>query len=167
MDFSWFFDFGDPVMWVAVALLLFIALVVYLKVPGTITKSLDERADKIRDELDQARKLREEAQELLASYTRKQRAAEKEAEEIIAQAKEEAKLYASETRAKLSEQLQRRADAAQRRIEQAQSQAEALVRDKAVDLAVRAAEIALETSVPKAAKIKLVDAGIKDLSSIL
>ncbi|VAV97647.1 ATP synthase F0 sector subunit b [hydrothermal vent metagenome] len=167
MDFSWVFNFGDPVMWVAIALLAFAGVIVYLKVPGTITKSLDERADKIRDELDQARLLREEAQELLASYTRKARTAEKKAEAIIAQAKTEAKLYAEETRTKLTEQLQRRADAAERRIEQAQAQAEALVRDKAVDLAVKAAETAITNSVPKTTKTKLVDAGIKDMQSSL
>ncbi len=167
MDFSWLFNFGDPVMWVALAVLSFFAVLIYLKIPKTIGQSLDARADKISQELDHARQLREEAQELLASYTRKARAAEQEAEAIIAQAKEEAQLYAAETREKLTEQLERRADAAKRRIEQAEAQAEAMVRDKAVDLAVQAAEIALETAVPKAAKGKLVDAGISDLSSRL
>lgn len=167
MDFSWIINFGDPALWVAIALVAFIGVLVYLKVPGTLTKTLDERADKIRNELDQARRLREEAQELLASYTRKQRTAEKEAEAIIAQAKMEAKLYAEETRTKLTEQLARRAEAANRRIEQAQAQAEALVRDKAVDLAVKAAQIAIDTSVPKTTKSKMVDTGIKDISTRL
>lgn len=167
MDFSWLFNFGDPVMWVALALIAFAGMIVYLKVPATITGSLDDRATKIRDELDQARRLREEAQELLASYTRKQRAAENEAEEIIAQAKKEAQLYATEMREKLGEQLERRAEAAERRIAQAEAQAETMVREKAIDLAVKAAEIALDTSTSKAAKSKLIDDGIKEMSSSL
>ncbi len=167
MYFSWLFDFGDPTMWVTIALAVFFGAVLYMKVPGLAAKALDERADKIREELDQARQLREEAQELLASYTRKQRAAEKEAEDIIVQAKKEAQLYAADMRAQLAEQLERRAEAANRRIEQAEAQAQNLVRDRAVDLAVRAAEIALETSVPKSVKTKLIDESIKEMSSSL
>jgi len=165
MDFSWLFDFGDPTMWVTLALLVFFGGVLYMKIPAITAKALDARADKIREEMDQARLLRDEAQELLASYTRKQRKAEKEAEQIIAQAKKEAKLYATDMRNKLSEQLDRRAEAASRRIEQAEAQAQAMVRDRAVDLAVKAAEIALDTAVPKAAKSKLIDNGIKEMTT--
>lgn len=165
MDYSWLFDFADPMMWISFALICFFGVLVYFKIPATIAGALDGRADKIRDELDQARSLREEAQELLASYTRKQRAAEKEAEAIITQAKADAQLYASETRAKLNEQLERRAETAKHRIEQAQNQAETLVRNQAIELAVKAVEIALDTTVPKTAKAKLIDDGIKEMSS--
>lgn len=167
MDFNWFLHFDAPETWVAVAVLLFIGLVVYLGVPKKLMMVLDERAQKIQGELEEARKLREEAQELLASYTRKQRAAEKEAEEIVALAKHEAKLYAEEMREKLKEQLARRAAAANARIQQAEAQATALVRDRAVDLAVKAAESAIATSVTSAAKSKLVDESIKDAGSLL
>lgn len=167
MDFSWFLHFDDPVTWVALAVLLFIGIVFYLGVPGKLMAALDDRAQKIQDELDEARKLREEAQELLASYTRKQRAAEKEAEEIVALAKHEAKLYAEEMRANLKDQLARRAEAANARIAQAEAQATELVRDRAVEMAVKAAESALTTSVTAAAKSKLVDDSIKDAGSLL
>ena len=160
-------DLSNATHWVFVSLLLFIALLLWKKVPALLAKSLDARADAIRAELDQARQLREEAQELLASYTRKQRAAEKEADAIIAQAKKEARLYGNEMRVKLSEQLERRAEIAKHRIAQAQVQAETLVRDKAIDLAVAATTIALETSVPVTTKTKLLDTGIKELSSRL
>ena len=70
----------DATFWSFVGLIVFIGIVLYLKVPAMVTKSLDERADKIRDELDEARKLREEAQALLAQYQGKRQEAEKEAE---------------------------------------------------------------------------------------
>ncbi|MBL4616914.1 MAG: F0F1 ATP synthase subunit B [Robiginitomaculum sp.] len=165
MYFGWLFDFSNPTMWVALALLSFFAVMLYLKLPKTLSKSLDDRADKIREELNQARLLREQAQELLANYTRKQREAEQEAENIIKQAKKEAKLYAADMRTKLAEQLERRAETANRRIEQAQAQAETLVRNQAIDLAVKAAEIALETAVPKTAKTKLIDNSIKEMTT--
>ncbi|MCF6293918.1 MAG: hypothetical protein L3J04_11045 [Robiginitomaculum sp.] len=77
----------------------------------------------------------------------------------------EAKLYATEMRTKLAEQLERRADTANRRIEQVQAQSEAMVRNQAVDLAVKAVEIALETAVPKASKTKLIDNSIKEITA--
>ncbi len=69
----------DATFWATVALVIFLGIMIYVKVPGMITKSLDDRADRIRDELEQARRLREEAQELLAEYQRKRKEAEKEA----------------------------------------------------------------------------------------
>ena len=94
--------------WVAVSFVGFIALIVYFKVPGKVTGALDARAEGIRKELDEARRLREDAQAILADYQRKQRDAEREAESIIKQAKAEAKMMADETRASLKDQLERR-----------------------------------------------------------
>ena len=79
--------FSDPSFWVGVSFVLFVLLIVYFKVPGQMTKALDDRADRIRQELDDAQKLREEAQALLAEYQRKRTEAEKEAEDIVTQAK--------------------------------------------------------------------------------
>jgi F-type H+-transporting ATPase subunit b len=81
----------DSTFWAFIALLLFIALIVYLKVPGMIGRSLDERAENIKKELEEARTLREEAQQLLAEYHRKRKEAEKEAGDIVAAAEREAK----------------------------------------------------------------------------
>lgn len=158
-------DLSNSTHWVMVSLLLFLGLLLWVKVPALLAKLLDDQSKKIHDELEQARHLREEAQELLASYARRQREAEQEAENIIKQAKKEAKLYANDMRTKLAEQLERRAETANRRIEQAQAQAETMVRNQAIDLAVKAAEIALETAVPKAAKAKLIDSGIEEITA--
>jgi vacuolar-type H+-ATPase subunit H len=81
---------GDATFWALVALIIFLGIVVYMKVPGMIAKSLDDRADKISNELEEARKLREEAQALLAEYQKKRKEAEKEAAEIVEAAKREA-----------------------------------------------------------------------------
>ncbi|HEX6610167.1 MAG TPA: F0F1 ATP synthase subunit B, partial [Hyphomicrobiaceae bacterium] len=76
--------------WVAVAFFIFVGIMIYMKVPGMVTKALDDRADAIRKDLDAARKLREEAQDLLADYQAKQRQAETEAQQIIQDARREA-----------------------------------------------------------------------------
>ncbi|MBL4645099.1 MAG: ATP F0F1 synthase subunit B, partial [Rhizobiales bacterium] len=85
----------DATFWALVGLVLFLALIIYLKVPGKMGEALDKRSDAIRSELEDARRLREEAQALLAEYQRKQREAEREAEDIINQAKREAKAMTS------------------------------------------------------------------------
>ncbi|WP_457298303.1 F0F1 ATP synthase subunit B family protein, partial [Phyllobacterium sp. P5_D12] len=76
----------DATFYALVGLVIFLALMIYLKVPAVVNKSLDGRADKIRDELEEARRLREEAQSLLAEFQRKRKEAEKEAGEIVAAA---------------------------------------------------------------------------------
>jgi F0F1-type ATP synthase membrane subunit b/b' len=80
----------DATFWAFIGLILFLVLVAYLKVPGMMAKALDERADKIRDELAEAKRLREEAQHLLAEYQRKRKEAEAEAASIVAAAEREA-----------------------------------------------------------------------------
>ncbi len=93
--------FGKPESWVLVAFILFVALMVYLKVPAMVAKMLDERSAKIAKDLDEARKLREEAQALLDSYKSKRSEAEQQAAGIVAQAKADAEEYAEEARKKL------------------------------------------------------------------
>ena len=88
----------DATFWALVGLVLFLALIVYMGVPGSIGAALDRRAEAIRTELEQARRLREEAQALLAEYQRKAREAEAEVEEIIDQAKREAEAFGSEAK---------------------------------------------------------------------
>src|ERR1700704_1490703 len=102
------FDPADPVFWVMIAFFGFIGLLIYYKVPGMVTKALDARADVIRAELQEARRLRDEAQALLADYQRKSKEAENEARAIIEQAKRESEALASETRKSLSEAVERR-----------------------------------------------------------
>lgn len=90
-------------LWATIGLILFGAVVVYLKVPGMLGKSLDERAGKIRNELEEARRLREEAQQLLAEYQRKRKEAEAEAAGIVAAAEREAAALTAEARQKTEE----------------------------------------------------------------
>jgi len=156
--------FDDPTLWVIIALLLFLAFITYMKLPGMLTKALDDRSAGIAAEIEDAKRLREEAQELLASFQRRQREAEKEAEAIIAQAKRDTHRIADEARAKLTEQLERRALAAERKIAQAEADAEAAVRNRAVELAVAAAERLLRDDVDASAHAKLIDDGVAELA---
>jgi F-type H+-transporting ATPase subunit b len=130
----------DTTFWVAVSFFLFIALIVYLAVPRRIISALDKRAESIQQELAEARRLREEAQSILADYQRKQRDAEQEANDIIAQAEREAQAYAEETRKQFEDMLNRRVQMADEKIARAEAQAVAEVRGRAVDASVEAAE---------------------------
>jgi len=126
--------------WVAIAFFVFLGILFYYRVPKLITKSLDDRAEAIRVELDEARRLRQEAQNLLTDYQNKHRNVAQEAEAIINQARHDAEAFAAETRAALTEALARRSKAAQERIARAEAQALDDVRAKAVDTALAAAE---------------------------
>ena len=122
-----------------VGLIIFLALLAYLKVPGMIGRSLDERAANIAKELDEARTLREEAQALLAEYHRKRKEAEKEASEIVASAQREAAALLTEAKAKSEDYIVRRNKLAEQKIAQAESDAVNQVRASAVEIAVAAA----------------------------
>ena len=153
----------DATFWVGAAFVLFVGILVYLKVPGMLTGALDERAKKISDDLDQARELREEAQVLLATYQRKQRDALKEAEEIIAHAKEEAMREAEQAEKKLEEAIARRQQAALNKIALAEAQAEYEVRDTAIEIAIAAATAVVAQQVRGDRADALVDTAIQDL----
>ena len=153
----------DATFWVGAAFVLFVGILVYLKVPGMLTGVLDERAKKISDDLDQARELREEAQVLLATYQRKQRDALKEAEEIIAHAKEEAMREAEQAEKKLEESVARRQQAALNKIALAEAQAENEVRDAAVEIAIAAATAVVAQQVQGDRADALVNTAIQDL----
>lgn len=158
---------GTPEFWVAVSFVGFVAVVVYFKVPGMVADALDKRAEAIRQELDEARKLREEAQAMLADYERKQRGAEKEAEDIIALAREEADALAAETREQLHESMERRTRMAEEKIARAEEQALGEVRATAVNVAIAAAERLISQKLTPAASKKLVDDSVKNLKSKL
>ena len=112
----------DPTFWVLVAFIVFIAATAR-PILGLITAGLDKRADKIRNDLEEAETLRKEAQDLLAGYQRKQRDAIKEAEDIVQHAREEAERIAQQGRENLEVSLERRRKLALERIEQAEVQA--------------------------------------------
>ncbi len=129
----------DATFWALIGLIIFLAILVYLKVPAMMGRSLDERAANIAKELDEARTLREEAQALLAEYHRKRKEAEKEASEIVASAQREAAALLTEAKEKSEDYIVRRNKLAEQKIAQAESDAVNQVRASAVEIAVAAA----------------------------
>lgn len=142
-----YFDFAlnSATIWVFFAVVLFLLMLVYFGVHKKIGSALDARAEKISAELDEAKSLREEAQALLASYQRKQKEAEDQAEEIVKQARHDAEIMAANARKDLAERLERRAAQAEAKIATAEAQAMAEVKAKAADLALEAAEKLIRT----------------------
>lgn len=159
--------FGDPTTYLLLALLLFFIMLGYLGVHKKIVGGLDARADKIKAELEEARRLREEAQSLLASYQRKQKEAETQAEEIVKQARSDAENMAAKARKDLAERLERRAAMAEAKIANAETQALAEVRGRAADIAMDAAQDLLKNGLSSAEKTKLVKSGIKSMGDML
>lgn len=159
--------FAAPELWVLVSFVLFVALLVYYKIPNKVAEALDNRAGKIHAELEEARRLREEAQTILADYQRKQRDAEKEAEDIIAMARREARFYAEESHKALNEALQRRVKLAEEKIARAEEQAVQDIRSKSVDAAVAAAEMLIARELKGKSAEDLVDKSIRDVSAKL
>jgi F-type H+-transporting ATPase subunit b len=153
----------DTTFWVAVSFVLFIALLVYYAVPRKILSTLDKRAESIQQELSEARRLREEAQSILADYQRKQRDAEVEAKDIISQAERDAKAYAQETRQQFEDMLDRRMRMADEKIARAESQAVAEVRSRAVDASVEAAGQIIADKLDPDKASALVDQSVEQL----
>ena len=158
---------GMAEFWVAVAFVAFLAILVYYKVPKLIAKALDDRADAIRKELDEARRLREEAQTLLADYQKRHRNVGQEAEAIVDLARREAEAFAQETRASLKDTLERRTKLAEDKIARAEAQAVDEVRASAIDVAVAAAERILREKMAGAGGAALIDQSIRDLKGRL
>ena len=152
----------DPTFWVLVSFVIFVALVWK---PGSkaVAQMLDDRAEKIRSDLEKAAKLREEAQALFAEYQKKQRDALKDAEAIVAAAKAEAEALSRQAAVDLETSLKRREQLALQRIAQAEAQATADVRAAAVDLAMAATRKILTDKLDAGRQDALVDAAIKEL----
>ena len=157
----------EPEFWVAVAFVVFVGVLVYFRVHRLILDMLDQRTARITAELDEARRLKEEARSLLEQYKRKQHAVEQEAAEIIEGAKAEAERLAVEAKAKMEEFVARRTKMAETKIAQAESQALADVRAAAAEAAVAAAEKILSQKVKGSVADGLIARGIADLKSKL
>jgi F-type H+-transporting ATPase subunit b len=153
--------------WVAVAFLIFVAVLGYYGVHRKIAAALDTRQARIKAELDEARRLREEAQALLAEYRHKQQEAEHEAAAIVASARVEAERLAAEAKGKMTDFVARRTKIAETKIAQAETQALADVRAAAADAAVAAAEKILAGSAKDKVADDLVARGIADIKSKL
>jgi F-type H+-transporting ATPase subunit b len=157
----------DAEFWVAVAFLIFLGVLAKLGVHRKILNALDDRSARIKVELDEARRVREEAQALLADYQRKRQEADQEADAIVVAAKAEAERVAAEAKTKVEEFVARRTKMAEAKIAQAEAQALADVRAAAADAAVAAAEKILTETTRGKVGDDLVTQGIQNLKSKL
>ena len=155
--------FADPTFWVAVSLFGLIAVLVYFKLPALVAKQLDQRSERIAKELEEAHRLREEAQALAAEYQRKLADAVKAAEAILEQAKADGLAAAEQVRAALELALERRQALALTRIEQAEVEALKDVREATIDAAIAAASAIMAKQITGPKADELIDASIRDL----
>jgi len=153
-------------LWAFIGLVTFLGIHVYVGAPKAILGMLDSKVKKISDDLDEAKRLREEAQSLLAEYERKRQAAEEDAQEIVEAAKEEAKRLTEEAQASLEDLITRRTKAVEEKIAQAESQAIADVRARSADIAIEAARHVLINKMDEKGD-DLVAQAIKDVSASL
>ncbi|WP_455372438.1 F0F1 ATP synthase subunit B family protein [Limibacillus halophilus] len=158
--------FSTPEFWIAISLVIFLGLVVW-KGLKPVLASLDERAAKIKRELDEARSLREEAQHMMAEYKRKQRDALAEAEQIVEHAKQEAERHRHKAEEDLEESLKRREKQAMDKIAQAEQAALREVRGQAVDLAIAATAKLVAEKISEDQAAALVEETIEGLGSKL
>ena len=159
------FEF-DAAFWATIALFIFIGVIIYLKVPGMITKALDGRIKAIEKELAEAERLRLEAKFLLEEYESKRQAATNEAQSIVDAAREEAFRMTAEAKASLETLIARRTKAVEDKIAQAEAQAVSEVRSRSADVAVEAARVLLTRQMGSKGDA-LVDQAIRDVGAKL
>lgn len=151
--------------WVAIGFVLFILLLVYFKVPGQITRILDNRADKIRSELDEAKKLREEAQSMLADFQKKNKEAEKNAKAIIDEAKKLAKNYEKDAKSKFDENMERREKLLDEKLKRAEVEALNQIKNDITDIVFDAIDKSLSNNnIKREASNRIIDSGIKEIT---
>ncbi|MDB5502529.1 MAG: synthase subunit [Tardiphaga sp.] len=153
--------------WVAVAFVILMGVFAYFGIHRTILKALDHRSERIKQELDDARRLRDEAAALLADYKARHASAEREAADIITSAKEEAERIAAEAKTKMEDFVARRTKTAESKIALAEAQAVADVRAAAADAAVTAATTILSQSVKGSVADDLINQGIGEVRAKL
>jgi F-type H+-transporting ATPase subunit b len=155
--------FAEPETWVAIAFVILMAVFARFGIHRTVLNTLDHRSERIKSELDDARRLREEAAKLLADYKARHASAEREAEAIIASAKADAERIAAEAKAKMEDFVARRTKTAEGKIALAEAQALADVRAAAADAAVAAAATILSQSVKGPVADDLLTKGIAEV----
>jgi F-type H+-transporting ATPase subunit b len=153
--------------WVAVATVLFLLLLGYMGVHKKLLEVLDSRRHKIQAELDEARRLKEEAMALVAQFKAKQQEAEREAAAMLENARAEAERYAAEAKTKMDEFVARRTKMAETKIAQAEAQALADVRSAAAEAAVAAAGEILSQAAKGPVAENLLEQGIRELRTKL
>ena len=159
--------FTQPETWVAIAFVILMALFVWLGVHRTVFTALDHRAQRIKAELDDARRLRDEAAKLLADYQARRASAEREAQEIVTNARAEAERIAAEARTRMEDFVARRTRTAENKIALAEAQALADVRAAAAEAAIAAASTVLSQSVKGSVADDLVAKGIAEVKAKL
>ncbi len=155
-------EFGAT-FWVGVSFVIFVGLMIYFKVHKMLIGGLDQRSERIKQQLDDAQRLREEAQALLASYERKQRDAVKDAEAMLEHARVEAQREGEQAEARLAEMLTRREALALEKIALAEAQAEQEIRELAIEAAIAAARRVIVEELNDERAGALVDGAIGEL----
>jgi len=151
--------------WVAIGFVLFILMLIYFKVPGQITKILDNRAEKIKNELDEAKKLREEAQAMLADFQKKNKEAEKSAKALIDEAKKLAKNYEKEAKSKFDENMERRKKLLDEKLKRAEVEALNQIKNDITDIVFDAIDKSLSNNnINKDASDRIIETGIKEIT---
>jgi F-type H+-transporting ATPase subunit b len=156
----------DAEFWVIIALIVFIGVVLYIRVPRLLATALDNRIRRIEADLDEAARLRAEAQSLLDSYANKRAEAEAEAQGIVAAAREEADRLAKDAAVALEGLIGRRSKAVEEKIAQAEQQAIAEVRGRSADVAIEAARVILSRQMTEKGDA-LVSQAIEDVAAKL
>jgi F-type H+-transporting ATPase subunit b len=159
--------FAQPEFWVAVAFVILMVVFAWLGVHRTVLTALDHRAQRIKAELDDARRLKDEAAKLLADYQARRASAEREAQEIVTNARAEAERIAAEARTRMEDFVVRRTKTAENKIALAEAQALADVRAAAAEAAVTAASIVLSQSVKGSVADDLLTKGIAEVKAKL
>jgi F-type H+-transporting ATPase subunit b len=153
--------------WVAVAFVIFWGILFYNGVPGKVMNQLDSRGKRIGDELAEAKRLRQDAERLLKEYESKREAAEREAADIVSNARDEAERLAREAQEKMADFVKRRTATAEAKIAQAEAQASADVRAAAVDAAIKASERVLRDEITGATAASFVTSSLNDVRTKL
>lgn len=162
-----FFSLANTDFVVLIAFILFIGVLVYFRVPSLLGGLLDKRAAGIEAELDEARALREEAQKLLASYERKQKDVQEQADRIVSTAREEAKTAAEQAKLDIAASVERRLAAAKDQITSAEAAAVKDVRDQAIAVAIAAAEDVIAKKLSAEEASALIDSAIGEVGEKL
>ena len=161
------YDVANPELWVAIGLVIFFAILVVAGVPKLVASTLDAKAAKIQSELDEAQRLRAEAEALLTQIRAEKAAADAQAREMLAAAEADARIMEAEAKVRLEETLARREALAERRIASAEAQASADVKAAAADVAAQAAETILAARLATQKSDPLLDAAIGQIGSRL
>ena len=152
---------------VAIGCVIFLGILIYYGVPALIGRKLDERAVKIKADLDEARALREEAQTLLAGYERQQKDVSRQAEEIVTAARLDAEKAAEAAKIDIKNSVARRLQAATEQIEAAEQAAVKAIKDRAVTVAIAAASDVIRGNMKAAGANDLIDSAIKEVGAKL